>query len=127
MDYRTITDTTSKQYQLIHSDSITVGKDGLLYSGEYIGVALGSKFGKIGDKFLITLNDGKQFKAIKVDEKSDNHTVDSCHHANDGSVVEFVINIRMVQQSYPLAIEMGNFDYIDKFNGNVIKIEREVQ
>lgn len=126
MDYRTITDVTSRQYQLIHSDSITIGSDGLLYSGEYIGVALGSKFGTIGDKFLITLNTGKQFKGIKVDEKDDSHTVDSCHHANDGSVVEFVVNIRMVQQSYPLAIAMGDFDYIDKFNGTVVKIEREV-
>ena len=125
MDYRTITNTTSQQYQLIHSDSIVVGNDGLLYSGEYIGVALGSKFGKIGDKFLITLNTGEQFKAIKVDEKSDSHTVDGCHHSNDGSVVEFVINIRLAQQSYPLAITMGNFDYIDKFNGSVVKIERE--
>ena len=125
MDYRTITNTTSQQYQLIHSDSIVVGNDGLLYSGEYIGVALGSKFGTIGDKFLITLNTGEQFKAIKVDEKSDSHTVDGCHHSNDGSVVEFVINIRLAQQSYPLAITMGNFDYIDKFNGSVVKIERE--
>lgn len=126
MDYRTITDATSRQYQLIYSDSITVGDDGLLYNGEYIGVALGSKFGEIGDKFLITLNGGKQFKAIKVDEKDDSHTIDSCHHANDGSVVEFVINVDLAQQSYPLAITMGNFDYIDKFNGTVVKIEREV-
>lgn len=127
MDYRTITDQTSRQYQLIYSDSITVGSDGLLYSGEYVGVALGSKFGEIGDKFLITLNTGKQFKAIKVDEKDDSHTVDGCHHKVDGSVVEFVINIDLAQQSYPLAITMGNFDYIDKFNGTVVKIEREVQ
>lgn len=126
MDYTTITDVTSKQYQLIYSDSITVGDDGLLYNGEYIGVALGSKFGEIGDKFLITLNGGKQFKAIKVDEKDDSHTIDSCHHANDGSVVEFVINVDLAQQSYPLAIAMGDFDYIDKFNGTVVKIEREV-
>lgn len=127
MDYRAITNTSSKQYKLIHSNSIEVGNDGLLYSGEYIGVALGSKFGKIGDKFLITLNDGKQFKAIKVDEKSDAHTVGGCHHASDGSVIEFVIDIDLAKQNYSKAIIMGNFDYIDKFNGNVVRIEREVQ
>lgn len=127
MDYRKITDQTSKQYQLIHSDSITVGSDGLLYNDEYVGIALGSKFGKIGDKFLITLNTGKQFKAIKVDEKDDSDTVDCCHHASDGSLIEFVIDIDLAKQSYPKAITVGDFDYIDKFNGEVVRIEREVQ
>ena len=126
MDYRAITNTASRQYKLIHSNSMVVGSDGLLYAGDYIGVALGSKFGDIGDKFLITLNDGKQFKAIKVDEKSDSHTVDNCHHASDGSVVEFVIDIDLAKQSYPKAIRMGNFDYADQFNGTVVRIEREV-
>ena len=127
MSYKAITNTASKQYKLIHSNSIVVGEDGLLYAGEYIGVALGSKFGDIGDKFLITLNTGKQFKAIKVDEKDDSHTVDGCHHASDGSVVEFVIDIDLAKQSYPKAIIMGSFDYIDKFNGAVVRIEREEQ
>ena len=127
MSYKAITNKESKQYLLIDSGTVTVGSDGLLYAGDYIGVALGSKFGDIGDKFLITLNTGKQFKAIKVDEKSDNHTVDSCHHASDGSVIEFVIDIDLAKQSYPKAITMGDFDYIDKFNGIPIRIEREVQ
>lgn len=126
MDYRAITDKTSRQYQLIHSDSITIGNDGLLYSGEYIGVALGSKFGSIGDKFLITLDTGKQFKAIKIDEKDDNDTVDNCHHVTDGSVVEFVIDVGLARETYYKAILMGDFNYTEQFNGNVIKIEREV-
>lgn len=125
MDYKYITDSSSPQYKLIYSNSIEVCTDGLLRSGEYIGVALGSKFGVIGDKFLITLNTGKQFKAIKIDEKDDRHTVDGCHHANDGSLIEFVIDTDLAKQTYSDAIIMGNFDYIDLFSGEVTKIERE--
>lgn len=127
MDYKCITSPSSRQYKLIYSDSIQVCSDGLLRSGEYIGVALGSKFGVIGDKFLITLNTSKQFKAIKIDEKADIHTVDGCHHASDGSLIEFVIDTDLAKQTYSNAILMGDFNYIDLFNGKVVKIEREEQ
>lgn len=127
MDYRAITNTGSKQYKLIHSDAITVGSDGLLYSGEYIGVALGSRYGGIGDKYIITLDTGKTFKAIKLDEKSDAHTYNRCHHASDGSVVEFVIDRDKAAKSYPTAIKMGNFNYTDAFNGTVIRIQKVVE
>ena len=43
MDYRCITDSSSAQYKLIYGDKIIVGDDGLLYSGEYVGVALGTR------------------------------------------------------------------------------------
>ena len=36
------------------------------------------------------------------------------------------IDIELSRQSYPLAITMGNFDYVDQFHGNVVKIEKEV-
>ena len=127
MDYRTITNTSSKQYKLIHSDDVTIGSDGLLYSGEYVGIALGSRYGKIGDKYIITLDTGKQFKVIKLDEKSDKHTYDGCHHIPDGSMVEFVIDINKASKSYPMAIRMGNFNYVDAFNGTVIQIQKVVE
>lgn len=127
MDYKYITDSSSPQYKLIYSGNIKVCSDGLLRSEEYIGIALGSKFGKIGDKFLITLNTGKQFKAIKIDEKDDRHTVDGCHHASDGSLIEFVIDTDLAKQTYSDAILMGDFNYIDLFNGEIVRIEREEQ
>lgn len=126
MDYKCITDSSSPQYKLIYSGSIQVCSDGLLRSEEYIGVALGSKFGAIGDKFIVTLDNGKQFKAIKIDEKADQDTIDGCHHASDGSLIEFVIDTNLAKQSYSSAIVMGDFDYIDLFNGSIIKIERMV-
>lgn len=127
MDYKTITDQTSTQYQLIYSDEIILGDDGFLYSDEYIGVALGSRFGKVGDKFIITLDTGKQFKVIKLDEKADVDTVSNCHHRSDGSIIEFVISIRLVNEIYPNAIKLGDFNCIEQFNGLVIKIEKIVQ
>lgn len=125
MDYRAITDKTSKQYQLIYSDKIVVGDDGLLYCGEYIGLAMGSRFGQIGDKFVITLDDGVEFKAIKLDEKADSHTYNGCHHRVDSSIIEFVICTEKAKESYPLAIKMGNFDYAEGFSGEIVKIQKE--
>ena len=127
MDYKTITNTSSAQYKLIYSDAIVVGDDGLLYSGEYIGVALGSRYGKIGDKFIITLDTGIKFKAIKLDEKSDKHTSGGCHHLSDGSMVEFVIDTNGVRQSYPRAPLTGNFNEVDTFKGKVIRVQKVVE
>ena len=43
MDYRAITDTSSAQYQFIHSDQIMICEDGFLRDDEgFIGVAMGS-------------------------------------------------------------------------------------
>lgn len=127
MDYRTITDVTSKQYQLIYSDEIVVGEDGLLYNGDYIGCALASRFGKIGDKFIITLDTGTKIKIIKLDEKADVDVYNNCHHKNDDSVVEFVIDRDKFAANYPLADAMGDMNYADKFSGNVIKVQKVVE
>lgn len=125
MDYRCITSKASRQYQLIYSDEVVVGEDGLLYCDEYIGVAMGSRFGDVGDKFIITLDTGIEFKAIKLDEKADAHTYNGCHHRVDSSIIEFVIHTEKAKESYSLAIKMGNFDYAEEFHGEVIKIQKE--
>jgi len=124
MDYRCVTSIGSAQYKLIHSDQVTVGSDGLLYCGEYIGAAIGSRYGSVGDKFILTMSDGRQVKIISLDEKADKDTVDNCHHRSDGSLVEFVINTNGVRNAYPMAIKMGNLDYIPKLSGNVVKIQK---
>lgn len=122
-----IVDRTSQQYKLLYSGNITHSNDGLLYYEDYVCVALGSRFGNIGDKFLITLDNGKQFKVIKLDEKSNEHTVNNCHHLSDGSLIEFVIDINKAAQYYDMVITMGDFNHEDKFNGNIVKIQREVE
>ena len=126
MDYRCVTDRTSPQYQLIYSDDIVVGDDGLLYYGEYVGIATGSRFGNVGDKFIITLDSGNEFKAIKLDEKSDAHTINGCHHANDGSIIEFVVDVAKVRECYPDAIYAGSFNVVDQYSGVVTQILRVI-
>lgn len=125
MDYRCITDATSNQYQLIYSDRIIVGNDGLLYDEDgFIGVALGTAFGQVGDKFIVELDNGHIIKVIKVETKSDAHTIDGMYHKTDGSVVEFVIDIDKANKTYPLCITMGSFNYENKFNGNIKSISK---
>lgn len=123
MDYKAITNTNSAQYKLIHSNQIQIGSDGLLYDKYgFVGVAIGSAHGNIGDRFIVHLDNGKTFKAIKLDARADIHTTNGCNHINGGSVIEFVIDTNLASQSYPNSITMGNFNYEDKFNGAVTSI-----
>lgn len=125
MDYRSVIDTTSKQYQLIYSGDIYVGSDGLLYSEDgYIGVALGSAFGDIGDKFIIKTDTGNKIKAIKLDSKADKDTVDGIYHKTDGSVVEFLVDTDKIEYSYPISYEMGSFNFESKFSGYVTSVTK---
>lgn len=124
MDYRAVTDVNSKQYKLIRSNDVVVGLDGLLYYGEYIGVALGSRYGSVGDRFVLTMDDGKKVKVIMLDVKSDKHTYDRCHHISDSSLVEFVVDVNRISEAYPTAALMGDLNYIPKLSGNVIKIQK---
>ena len=93
MDYRAITHTDSAQYQIIHSDIISVDNRGFLVTEDgFIGAALGTHFGPVGSKYIFNLDDGTQLKIIKIEVKSDLHTCD--HNIKDGSgaVIEFVID-----------------------------------
>lgn len=123
MDYGAITNTNSAQYKLIHSNQIQVGSDGLLYDKYgFVGVAIGSAHGNIGDRFIVHLDNGKSFKAIKLDARADAHTTNGCNHIIDGSVVEFIIDTNLAYQTYPTSITMGNFNCESKFNGSVTSI-----
>ena len=70
-------------------DNLRVTPDG------YVAVAMGSYYGKLGDKFLITFDSGVQTKVVKVDEKANAHTSQACYGktmASDGSVIEPIIS-----------------------------------
>lgn len=99
--------------------------DGLLYDKDlYIGVALGSYFGPIGSRFTFILDTGIQLNVIKVEAKSDWHTVGGCQQRWDGSVIEFVIdteseNFPRLSNKHPFN---GNFNNAPQFKGNIVKI-----
>ena len=63
MDYKMITDKSSKQWQYINASGRIKIENGYLMEDEYIGVALGSYFGEIGMKYIFTLDTGKQIKS----------------------------------------------------------------
>lgn len=132
MDYRKITSKSSSQYKLLHSDKVKYDDDGLIRSvdGNYIGVALGSKYGVVGDKFILTLqrSDGllHEVKLLKVEEKADKDTTDG-YYASHRDLVEFVIDVDKAKGSYPTAIRMGDFNYSDSFNGKITGIKKVIQ
>lgn len=124
MDYRVITATTSDQYRYIQAHT-TVNEHGLLVTSDgYVGVAMGSIYGEIGSKYIVT-TDTTQFKVVKVDEKSDEHTINGCYHSWNNSIIEFVIDTNLTQKSYSFGMQMGDFDYEEQFTGMIIKIEKE--
>lgn len=129
MDYRCVTDTTSSQYQLINSEEINVCDDGLLRDQYgYIGVAMGSYYvDNVGDRFVATFEDGSKAKFIILDLKANKDTVNGANHISDGSMMEFVIDTQKAKNTYNMAITMGDFDYSDAFNGNVVKIEKVIK
>ena len=124
MDYKKITNKSSKQWQFIHNSGQINIVNGYLMSGDYIGVALGSYFGEIGSKFIFTLEDGKEIKVIKVEEKADAHTINGCQQKWDKSVIEFVIDSDYFPKANNGYVYSGNFNNLEQFKGKIIKIEK---
>lgn len=129
MSYRAITDRSSAQYKLIHSEEITVCTDGLLRDSKgYVAVALGSYYSQsIGERFIVTFDNGNTAKFITCDQKADKDTINGANHASDNSMVEFIIDVGLAKQSYKKAISMGDFNYTKQFNGNIVNIEKVVE
>lgn len=135
MDYKKITSTSSAQYKYIHSHmadgTLKVTNEGLLLTNDgFIGVALGSHYGKIGDKFVFTLSTGVQLKVVKLDEKSDAHTDPmGCYHVADKtySTLEFVIDTETAKTAFGVKgngyVAGGNFNNIEKFSGQIVAVQ----
>ncbi|MEG2489416.1 hypothetical protein [Anaerorhabdus sp.] len=123
MDYRMVTDTTSPQYALIQT--LNNRGDGILVdSDNHVAVALGSYYGAIGSKYLITFDNGNQVKIIKADEKSDKDVINGCYHASNNSIMEFVVDTNTMDPF--IKDVMGDFNYHQDFKGTITKIEKEV-
>ena len=123
MDYKSITSTTSKQYKLIYeSGNVTICDDGLLRNeNDYIGVALGSKYGDIGDEFRIEFDNGNSVYVFKVDEKSDRHTVYGEYNPWNNSYIEMVIDSDKAFNNYK-GVYTGDFNDDGLMFGNIIGI-----
>lgn len=123
MPYTTITDKSSKQWDLqkeakTHSNGIRVHE-----SGRYM-VAVGTYYAEeVGEKLNITLDNGYVVYAIVGDLKQDRHTDSTNRYVpvND-SILEFIVDDGEIPD---LAMKMGDISYADEnLQGKVVKIKK---
>ena len=109
-------------------DAHMVVRDGFLYDIDgFMGVALGSSFGDIGDRFIFTLSTGVELRLVKIERKSDDHTFNGCEQRWDNSVIEFVIDpattkIAKASNGY---FAQGNFNNLKEFRGDIVRVQKE--
>lgn len=130
MDYRAITDTASKQYRFIQEHMTVDEETGFLYDEDgFIGAALGSFYGVIGDRFYFTFENGVTIPIVKIESKA-NIDTDSknCYNPNDNSVIEFVIDKNIANEYFGEygngLVLSGNYGNHSLFKGQIIKIEK---
>lgn len=129
MDYRAITDRNSTQYKYIRDNMILDEETGFLVDEDgFIGVALGSYYGVIGDRYYFTLDSGIVLPLVKIEEKADVDTDGGCSHYSDGSVIEFVIDKNVAGDYFGVygngLVLSGNYNNYSLFKGNIEKVEK---
>lgn len=133
MDYKCITNTNSPQWEYIYnSGEITVCEDGFLRTADgYIGVAMGSYFGNIGSKYILTLDTGITIPVVKVEAKADQHTVSGFAGYVAYDIIEFVIDTQATWMQENVwsngYIFSGNFNNCELFNGKIIAIDKIIE
>lgn len=129
MDYRAITDRSSTQYKYIRDNMIVDEETGFLVDEDgFIGVALGSFYGVIGDRYYVTLESGVILPLVKIEEKADGDTDGGCYHYSDGSVIEFVIDKNIAGEYFGVygngLVLSGNYNNYDLFKGEISAVEK---
>lgn len=130
MDYRATTDPTSEQYWYIRNYMEVDEKTGFLLDEDgFIGAALGSYYGNIGDKYYFTLDSGVTIPIVKIEEKADRDTdASGCYHRLDGSVIEFVIDSDIAGDYFGTyrngLVLQGNYANYSIFKGEIEKVEK---
>lgn len=130
MDYRMTTVVASRQYQFMHNYMTVDKKTGFLYDKDgFIGVALGSFYGTIGDRFYFTLDSGIVLPLVKVEEKADVDTdYTGCYHLIDTSIIEFVIDEDYASNYFWCNgngyVLNGNYNNYSLFEGEIVRVEK---
>lgn len=117
--YTSITDVNSKQWDILHGKEVKFDDDGTISVNGYICVAMGQRYGKVGDKFLIKLSSGKYMKVIMADAKQNKDTCGGWTGKN-GHILEMVV------WSAP-ASARGNlcFGGLSAYSGTITEIYKE--
>lgn len=120
MDYRRITNRNSRQYILQQRLAYT-GNFGIRMVGDRYCVAVGSYYTTtVGQWIDIELENGTIIRGILADCKADKHT-DSTNRVNpNGSVVEFVVDTKALNNTTKIT---GDMSYVEGWNSKVINIK----
>lgn len=96
-------------------------------NGDYI-VAMGTFYSEqVGNRFLITLENGNQFTVITGDIKADIHTDSKNMYTpclnykeeNCANVIEFIIDERVMDDD---ALSYGSMEWYEEFEGDIVSI-----
>ena len=119
MDYRTVTDQTTRQWEIIQ-DAIHLDNGLLMTKDGYYLAALGSNWGQVGQRYRFYIG-GKSVKIIKADEKQDQHTADSSGWTGmDGHIMEMVVDTDYLDID---ALYHGDCNWIPELSGEVTNAE----
>ena len=113
-----ITDTTSEAYNIL--SQCYIDERGHYMYEDYYAVAMGNYFDDVGSRYIVTLDDGSQFKIIKCDVKQDQHTTNRMLDSS-GAMIEFIINTYQASQHYGVGVNgyilNGSFNNHEDFQG----------
>lgn len=122
MDYRKITNKSSKQWalqQLAETD-----ENGFrVFNGKYL-VAVGTYYSKeVGKEMRITLEDGKEINVMIGDIKQDEHTDKNNQYVPaNGNIIEFIVDVDKLD---PLTKKLGNVSN-SGLEGKIVMIEEVI-
>ncbi len=122
MDYRKITDKTSKQWNL--QQLATTNEKGFrVFNGRYL-VAVGSYYAnEVGKELKITLDNGFVFYAMVGDIKMDIHTdANNQYVPINGNIIEFIVDIDKLD---PKTKKLGDISNLG-FEGKIVRIEEVI-
>ena len=113
---------TSKQWKL--QELAHTNEYGLRQVDEYYCIAMGTHYSKtIGDKFIITLDNGSKFPVIICDIKSDRHTNSTNQYSSNNCIIEFYVDDNLYQP----ARRSGSISSIPGFDGYITHIDRIIE
>lgn len=121
MDYRALTDISSKQWEL--QQYAYDGNYGIRMVDGCYCVATSSMYGDVGDKIRVTTDRGNTYWCIIADIKGYD-SVGGWYHVNSQgaiNLIEFVVDSDYIPNE---CWQMGDMGVIDSIGGNVVSIER---
>ena len=123
----TVTNTASLQYKLLHGKDVNISENGLVYIDDYLGAALGQRFGKIGDRFIFVLQrrDGTRHtvRVIMAEAKQYANTAGGNGWiGSNGHVMEILVDRNKLNIEVK---ESGSCNCLPELNGKIIRIYKE--